>query len=58
MSNDAKDLIADLRGGVPEKCDFCGLETEPDYLHPEEAGMWICVWCIERDKAAYFGKSK
>ena len=46
--NDVRNLIADLRGGVPEKCDFCQEERSADELHPEEAGQWICNACIKR----------
>ena len=49
MTNDeVKALVIALRGGLPEKCDFCGKETaEPD-LHPEEAGAWACTDCLRR----------
>ena len=41
--------IVDLRGGVaPTKCDFCGEETAPEFLEPEEAGAWACLLCITR----------
>jgi hypothetical protein len=42
----ARDIIIDLRGGVPEKCDFCKQPTPPENLHPEEAGDWACITCI------------
>jgi len=42
----ARELIVGLRGGVPESCDFCGLKTPPQQLHPEEAGRWICEYCM------------
>lgn len=48
MSNDARDLIVALRGGVPEQCDFCGSKPLPELLHPEEAGMWACEDCLRR----------
>lgn len=41
-------LIADLRGGVPDSCSFCGKATKPEDLHPEEAGEWACIECIKR----------
>ena len=42
-------LIAELRGGIPEKCDFCGQEyTEDRYPIPEEAGEWTCSECWAR----------
>ena len=45
---DARELLIALRGGVPLKCDFCGKETEPDKLEPEEAGAWVCWECYDR----------
>ena len=45
---DVRVLIVDLRGGVPEQCDFCRQPRPADELHPEEAGMWACIHCIER----------
>ncbi len=50
-----RELIVALRGGVPPRCDFCREEFPEEELHPEEAGQWICVGCINKDKAAYFG---
>lgn len=49
----ARDLIVDLRGGVPEKCSFCLKETPAEKLHPEEAGDWICNECIARIGPTY-----
>lgn len=43
MTDDTKQLIADLRGGVPEHCSFCG--DPSDRLEPEEAGEWACPPC-------------
>lgn len=48
--NDAAfSLIAGLRGGVPDKCDFC---EEPYNAQrwpiPEEAGEWACNECYKR----------
>ena len=43
-------MIADMRGGVPEKCDFC----EQPYIEkvrwplPEEGGEWACNECYAR----------
>ena len=45
---DLKAAVIGWRGGIPSKCDFCGKETPEQDLHPEEAGMWICIGCIER----------
>jgi len=50
MSDDynqaAFNLIVGLRGGLPERCDFC---NEPygrgRYPVPEEAGAWSCSEC-------------
>ena len=42
-------LIANLRGGIPEQCDFCKQSfTEENYPTPEEGGEWACVECITR----------
>ena len=38
--------IALLRGGFPEKCDFCGERVAPEQLEPEEAGDWVCWDCL------------
>ena len=38
--------IALLRGGFPEKCDFCKEMTPPAQLEPEEAGDWVCWRCL------------
>lgn len=45
---DVRQAIIDLRGGVPAKCDFCNKEVAQENLHPEEAGMWACIDCINR----------
>lgn len=43
------DMIAELRGGIPEKCDFCGQPfNDKRYPIPEEAGEWTCSECWER----------
>jgi hypothetical protein len=42
-------LIANLRGGIPEQCDFCKQSfTEENYPTPEEGGEWACVECVTR----------
>lgn len=43
-----RELIANLRGGIPDCCNFCGKTTEAEKLHPEEAGMWVCEECLAR----------
>ncbi len=43
-----RELIIALRGGVPSKCDFCGKVTESSKLHPEEAGAWVCIECLDK----------
>lgn len=43
----ARDVIIELRGGVPVKCDFCLTETLHEKLHPEEGGEWVCEKCLE-----------
>lgn len=47
-NDDVRQLIVDLRGGIPAKCDFCGKETPPDLMEPEEAGDWACSDCVAR----------
>ena len=44
-----RQLIADLRGGIPDKCDVCGKETPPDDLDPVSGGEWICGQCWEAE---------
>ena len=39
------ELIAVMRGGVPEKCDFCGNPFDEKGAVPEEAGDWACWTC-------------
>ena len=44
-----RDLIVMLRGGVPEKCDFCGQPfTLTRHAVPEEGGEWACTECEAR----------
>lgn len=47
---DTRELIIGLRGGVPERCDFCDEKTHPDLLDPEEGGLWVCLGCQVRWK--------
>jgi len=43
------EMIAELRGGIPECCDFCSKPfTEQNYPTPEEAGEWACIDCVTR----------
>ena len=43
------DVIAELRGGYPEKCDFCDKSYNKERRPvPEEAGEWACTECWER----------
>ena len=43
------DLIVELRGGIPESCDFCDqVFTESRQPVPEEAGEWACTECLTR----------
>jgi len=58
----AFELIVGLRGGLPEKCDFCDQPFDYDalastvvsvreaarYPVPEEAGEWTCSECVAR----------
>ena len=41
-------LIYQLRGGVPDKCDFCGEKYFHWELDPEEGGLWVCHQCQQR----------
>jgi hypothetical protein len=46
------DLLVSIRGGLPEKCDFCGLPyIDGRYPVPEEAGAWSCSECEAEDIA-------
>jgi hypothetical protein len=43
------EMIAELRGGIPERCDFCSKPfTEQNYPTPEEGGEWACIECVTR----------
>lgn len=43
------ELIAELRGGIPECCDFCDKPfTEVNYPTPEEGDAWACIECVDR----------
>jgi ribosomal protein L37AE/L43A len=43
------DLVMSIRGGFPEKCDFCEQPyTDERYPVPEEAGAWACNECEVR----------
>lgn len=43
------EMIAELRGGLPENCDFCCKQfTKENYPTPEEAGQWACIECVKR----------
>ena len=43
------EVIVELRGGVPERCDFCSKPfTEQNYATPKEAGDWACIECVMR----------
>ena len=35
-----RDLIAELRGGAPEACDWCGKTSEQ--LEPVSGDQWVC----------------
>lgn len=38
-------FITDLRGGVPDLCDFCNQPFDDRGAIPEEAGEWVCYPC-------------
>jgi hypothetical protein len=43
------DLLISIRGGLPERCDFCDRPYEDGrYPVPEEAGAWSCNECEAR----------
>jgi hypothetical protein len=44
---DTRQLIASLRGGIPDQCSWCGDTVSPDDLEPEEAGDWVCQRCLQ-----------
>ena len=44
--SEVRELIEDIRGGEPKKCDFCHKITESDKLEPEESDEWVCHDCI------------
>lgn len=43
-----RDALIAIRGGLPPKCDFCSKKVDPDTLHPEEGGLWVCEDCLQR----------
>lgn len=49
MSDPVLEMLVALRGGAPEKCDFCGhVFKNDDQIIPEEAGAWACRGCLDR----------
>lgn len=40
--------IAAIRGGFPDRCDFCDQPTRPESLVSEEGGQWACLECWDR----------
>jgi hypothetical protein len=48
FGENVKDMIAELRGGYPDHCDFCSEPKTPDELEPEEGGQWACTKCLVR----------
>ena len=49
MSNEIFEMIVALRGGIPERCDFCEQPYTDERLPvPEEAGDWACTECWDR----------
>ena len=43
-----RDLIAELRGGAPEACDWCGKTSEQ--LEPVSGDQWVCRTCLHADE--------
>lgn len=54
----ARQLIEELRGGVPPTCDACGQETPEEQLDPYSGGEWICWECTERFSKTDWGKGE
>jgi hypothetical protein len=46
--DEVKQFLADLRGGIPGRCDFCNEPMTEDDAVPEEGGDWACIRCWER----------
>jgi hypothetical protein len=43
------DIIAELRGGIPDNCDFCSQPfTKENYATPEECSNWACIQCVNK----------
>jgi len=42
-----RQLIEDLRGGAPDKCDRCGKVAE--WFEPDEGGLWLCEECVRKE---------
>jgi len=40
------ELIKNLRGPPPSKCDWCEKETPTDFLTPSSVGEWVCPKCM------------
>jgi hypothetical protein len=53
-----KEDIAELRGDVPIRCDFCKQLRSFNSLEPEEAGAWVCHHCMRRWLAQDVGRIK
>ena len=47
--NMIRQIITDLRGGIPDVCDCCGEKRAPEELDPVSGGEWICHECFDRD---------
>jgi hypothetical protein len=41
-----RQLIADLRGGSPDHCEWCGEKTQQEDLIPISGGEWACLKCL------------
>ena len=50
-SADVVSFLAEVRGGLPERCDFCNQPTNENDLIPEEGGDWVCRTCWDRWEA-------
>lgn len=48
---DVTELIVAMRGGVPDRCDYCGTEYSNEvHAIPDEAGTWSCTKCFPMDE--------
>ena len=44
--DEVREMITDLRGGIPEQCDSCAGKFEQDQLNPVSGDWWLCPDCL------------